>query len=196
MYHLLNLHLLMKNLLKPYFSALMIGSLLFAGTSCKDDDPAPVVEDQELITTVTLNLVPDGKGQNVTATYEDLDGDGGTAPEIGTLNLAPNTTYNFTVILSDDSKTPPVDITAEVLAEGDEHEFFYEALGDLDATVEKTDMDKNNRPIGLEGTLVTGEASAGNLQVTLKHQPGLKGSTSDITKGETDVEVSFPTVIQ
>lgn len=187
----------MKNLSKPYFSALMLGSLLFAGTSCKDEEPTPEpVVEQELITTVTLSLVPDGKGQNVTATYSDPDGDGGDAPEIGALNLAPNTTYNFTVSLSDDSKTPPVDITAEVLAEGDEHELFYEALGGLDVTVEKTDTDKNNRPIGLKGTITTGGESVGKLQVTLKHQEGLKGSTSDVTKGETDVEIEFPAVIQ
>ncbi|WP_161889396.1 hypothetical protein [Pontibacter russatus] len=187
----------MKNLLKPYFSALMLGSLLFAGTSCKDEEPKPeLVVEQELITTVTLSLVPDGKGQNVTAIYSDPDGDGGTPPEIGALDLAPNTTYSFTVTLSDDSKTPPVDITAEVLAEGEAHELFYSALGGLDVTVEKTDMDKNNRPIGLAGTLTTGGESAGKLQVTLKHQEGLKGSTSDVTKGETDVEIQFPAVIQ
>lgn len=186
----------MKNLLKSYLAAFLMGSLLFAGTSCKDDDPEPIVEDQELITTMTLSLVPVGKGQNVTATFSDPDGDGGNAPTIGTLVLAPNTTYNLTVTLSDDSKTPPENITAEIQAEGDEHEFFYQALSGLNVTVEKTDMDANNRPIGLAATLVTGEASAGTLQVTLKHQPDLKGSTSDITKGETDVEANFPAVIQ
>ena len=187
----------MKNLLKPCFSALMMGSLLFASTSCKDDEPDPVPEaEQELITTVTINLVPDGKGQNATVIYEDLDGDGGTAPEIGTLTLAPNTTYNFNITLSDDSKTPPVNIGAEVLAEGDEHEFFFAPSEGLDLDVQKTDIDKNNRPIGLAGTMVTGAASAGTLKVTLKHQEGLKGSTSDITKGETDVEIDFQTIIQ
>lgn len=187
----------MKNLLKPCFSALMMGSLLFAGTSCKDDEPNPAPEaEQELITDLALNLVPEGKGQSVTATYEDEDGDGGNAPVIQTLTLAPNTTYNFNITISDDSKTPPVNIGAEVLAEGDEHEFFFDPSDGLNVTVQKTDVDKNNRPIGLAGTLVTGEASSGTLKVTLKHQEGLKGTTSDITKGETDVEIDFQTVIQ
>ncbi|GAA4422583.1 hypothetical protein GCM10023188_00320 [Pontibacter saemangeumensis] len=185
----------MKNPLKSYYSALMIGALLVAGTSCKDDEPKPEpVVEQETITTVTLNLVPEGKGQNATVTFGDQDKNG--TPEIGTLTLAPNTVYNFTVDLFDDSKTPPVDISAEVLAEGDEHELFFQPSNDLNATIQKTDMDKNNRPIGLEGTLETGEASSGTLKVTLKHQEGLKGTTSDISKGETDVEVDFPTVIQ
>jgi len=191
----------MKKFLKPYLATLMMGTLLLAGTSCKDDDPKPKpdpapVDEQELITTMTLNLVPEGKGQNVTAVFTDPDGDGGAAPTIEMLTLAPNTTYNVTVTLSDDSKTPPVDITAEVKSEGDEHELFYEPVGDLNVTAQKTDLDKNNRPIGLTATLVTGAASAGKLRVTLKHQPGLKGATSDISKGETDVQAEFPTTIQ
>jgi hypothetical protein len=203
MYHF-NLTLFMKKQLNPYLTALMMGSLLFASTSCKDDEPEPVpVEEQELITTMTLTLVPEGKGQNVTATFSDPDGPGGNPPATPqTLNLVPNTTYNVTVTLSDDSKTPPVDITAEIKEEGDEHEIFYQAIEGLDlASIEKNDaddMDSNNRPIGLKATITTGEeASSGKLRVTLKHQPdGLKGSTSDITKGETDVEADFPVVVQ
>lgn len=192
----------MQKLLKPYLAALMMGSLLFAGTSCKDDDPEPVpTEEQELITTMTLNLVPEGKGQSVSATFSDPDGPGGNDATIQTLNLAPNTVYNVTVTLSDDSKTPPVDITAEIKAEGDEHEIFYQEIEGLDlASIQKNvadDVDKNNRPIGLKATITTGDASSGKLRVTLKHQPnGLKGTTSDHTKGETDVEADFPTVVQ
>ncbi|MHA6249517.1 hypothetical protein ACXYMU_16355 [Pontibacter sp. CAU 1760] len=187
----------MKKLLRSSLTAFMIGALLVANTACKDSDPEPT-EDQELITTVKLSLVPEGKGQNVNATYSDPDGAGGNAPTIETLVLAPNTTYNMTVTLSDDSQTPPKDMTAEIKAEGDEHELFFNASGGLNiASVQKTDMDKNNRPIGLEATIVTGTASSGKMRVTLKHQPNnLKGNTSDISKGETDVEVDFPAVIQ
>lgn len=175
----------------------MMGALLVTNTACNDSDPEPEVEDQELVTSVKLSLVPEGKGQNVTATYSDPDGPGGNAPSIETLVLAPNTTYNMTVTLADDSKTPPQDLTAEIKAEGDEHELFFNALEGLNITsVQKTDMDKNNRPIGLEATIVTGAPSSGKMRVTLKHQPNQKGSTSDITKGETDVEVDFPAVIQ
>lgn len=186
----------MKNLLKPYLTAFMMGSLLFASTSCKDDEPEPV-EEGELITTVTITLVPEGKTQSVTATFSDPDGPGGVNATIETLNLEPNTVYNASVTFSDESQSPPEDITAEIEEEGDEHEIFYEALGGLNITsVEKTDMDSNNRPIGLEATITTGAASTGTLRITLKHQPGLKGSTSNIAVGETDVEANFPAVIQ
>ncbi|WP_162054075.1 hypothetical protein [Pontibacter pamirensis] len=186
----------MKNLFRPYLIAFMMGSLLFASTSCEDDDPTPPVEEGELITTVTINLVPEGKGQNVSAIFSDPDGPGGVDATIQTLNLAPNTVYNATLTFSDDSQTPSEDITAEIEEEGDEHEVFYEALGGLNVTVDKTDMDSNNLPIGLEATITTGAASTGTLRVTLKHQPDLKTANSGISVGETDVEASFPAVIQ
>jgi len=164
-------------------------------SACGGDDPQPVVEEQEEITTVQINLVPEGKGQNVTATFSDPDGVGGTAPVVDALNLAPNTVYKGTITLKDESKTPAQDITSEVKSEGDEHELFYNVTG-ANLTVTKTDLDANNRPIGLEATFETAATSSGTLRVTLKHQPDLKGSTSDITKGETDVEVDFPVVVQ
>ncbi|WP_242922018.1 hypothetical protein [Pontibacter liquoris] len=187
----------MKKLFRPSFAFLLMGSLTFAASSCGgSDDPKPIVEEQELITTVQLNLVPNGKGQNVTATFRDPDGVGGAAPTVDALNLAPNTTYTGAIVLLDESKTPAVDQTAEVSNESDEHEFFYEPSSGLKLTVQKTDLDKNNRPIGLQTTFTTTTTSSGTLRVTLKHQPNLKGATSDITKGETDVQVDFPVVIQ
>lgn len=186
----------MKKLLRPYLAILLTGSLTFATSACGgSDDPKPIVEEQEEITTVQINLVPEGKGQNVTATFSDPDGVGGTAPTIDVLNLAPNTVYNGTITLKDESKTPVKDITPEVKTEGADHELFYNVTG-ANLTITKTDLDNNNRPIGLETTFETTTASSGSLRVTLKHQPNLKGSSSDITKGETDVQVDFPVVIQ
>ena len=186
----------MKNLFRPYLTAFIMGSLLFASTSCKDKDPEPE-EDGEVITTVTLTLVPEGKGQNVTATFSDPDGEGGVNATVETLNLESNTVYNATITFSNESVNPAVDLTGEIRTEGDEHEVFFQALGGLNITsIQKTDMDKNNRPIGLEATITTGAASTGTLRVTLKHQPGSKGNTSNISVGETDVEANFPAVIQ
>lgn len=187
----------MKRLFRPYFAFLMMGSLLFAASSCGSDDPEPVVEEQEMITTLNINLVPEqGKGAPASASFSDPDGIGGNPPTITALNLAPGTTYNATITLSDDRPNGAGDLSAEVKAEGDEHEIFYTVPSGLNLTVSKTDLDKNNRPIGLEATVVTGTASSGTLKITLKHQPNLKGTPSDITKGETDVEASIPVVIQ
>lgn len=182
----------------------MLGSLLFTAASCGDDDPAPdEEEDQELITTATLTLVPEGKGQTVTATFSDPDGPGGTNATIETLNLAPNTTYNAAITFSDDSQTPPVDITAEIEAEGDEHQIFYEVLNTVSGqnlqenlAVTNRNNDVNGLPLGLTATVTTENTSSGALRVTLKHQGEKKNASSGISVGETDVQAEFPVVIQ
>jgi hypothetical protein len=187
----------MKKILKPCLSFLIMGSLLFSASSCSDDDPKPADDKQELITTLKIDLVPEaGKGQPVSATFSDPDGPGGNPPTVNTLSLAPGTTYTATITVRDDSPKGTGDLTAEITAEGHEHELFYTVPSGLNLTVTKTDLDKNNRPIGLKANVVTGSNSSGTLKITLKHQPGLKGNTSDITKGSTDVEANIPVVIQ
>ncbi|WP_299817862.1 hypothetical protein [uncultured Pontibacter sp.] len=186
----------MKRLFRPYLALLVMGSLLFTATSCSDDDPEPITEEQELITTLKITLVPEGKSQSVEGTYSDPDGEGGNDATANTLNLEANTVYNATIKLLDESKTPTVDLTGEVEEEGDEHELFYELLENLNLGITKTDIDKNNRPLGLKARIQTNGSSTGKLRITLKHQPGLKGNTSDITKGETDVQATFDVVVQ
>lgn len=186
----------MKKILRPYLALFAMGSLLFAATACNDDDPAPTEEEQELITTLKITLVPEGKPQTVVGTYSDPDGDGGNPPTANTISLEAGTTYNATITLFDESKIPVEELTGEVEAEGDEHEFFFQTLENLNLAITKTDLDKNNRPVGLKARVVTSGTSTGKLRITLKHQPGLKGNTSDISKGETDVEAVFNVVVQ
>ncbi|MEJ8803745.1 hypothetical protein [Pontibacter sp. H249] len=193
----------MKKLFRPYLVFLMMGSLLFTASSCSDDDPEPIEEEQELITTLKITLVPVGKSQSVEGIYSDPDGDGGNDASVNTLNLEANTTYNATITLFDDSKNPSVELTSEVEEEGDEHEFFYQTLDNLVLAITKTDRDNSNRPVGLEAQVVTTDASSGRLRITLKHQPNLKVGANDanreqtgLTRGETDVQATFPVVIQ
>lgn len=186
----------MKLFLKPSL-AILFAATVFMSTSCSnDDDPTPANE-EELITTLTLTMVPRDGSATVTATYRDLDGDGGQAPTISNVTLAANKTYDVTVAVLDESKTPAEDITEEVKEEGDEHQFFYVVSNGMNLTVAYADEDVNNNPIGIETIMTTGEASpVRNLRVVLKHQPGQKNADSDISTGETDVEVSFPVTIQ
>ncbi|MGV3540772.1 MAG: hypothetical protein ACO1OQ_13240 [Rufibacter sp.] len=186
----------MKVFLKPSL-AILFAATVFMSTSCSDDeDPAPTNE-EELITTLRLTMVPQGGGNTVTATYQDLDGDGGANPTISNVALAANKTYDVTVQVLDESKSPAEDITEEVEEEGDEHQFFYVTTG-VNLAITATDKDSNNLPIGITTRMVTGAASAtaGTLRVVLKHQPDLKSATSTIGTGETDVEVTFPVTIQ
>ncbi|MDX5421549.1 MAG: hypothetical protein LPK14_04795 [Hymenobacteraceae bacterium] len=195
----------MKKLFRPYLAIFLIGSLVATTTACSDDDDPEPIEEQELITTVRIELVPEeGKGQPASATFRDLDGEGGNDATIETLNLAPNTVYTATLTFLDESKTPAEDITEEVEEEGDEHEIFYQVLNTItgenlqnNLTVTNRDTDSNGLPLGLQATITTTNSSSGTLRITLKHQPGgLKTSNSNITVGETDVEANFPVVIQ
>ncbi len=178
---------------------LLMGSLLFF-SSCKDDDPVPENE-EELITTLQLVLTPDGGGTTATLKFQDLDGDGGTAPTITADKLAANTTYTGTITLLNESESPAEDITVEVKEEGAEHQFFYATTAGLNISFAYNDQDSDGNPIGLDFTLVTGDASTGTLRVTLRHEPDKTAtdvSIGDITNagGETDIEVDFDVTIE
>lgn len=185
-----------KPAFRPFLLALLASAALVS--ACKDDneDPTPD-DDNEQITTLNYTLTPVGGGTPVTVQYRDADGDGGAAPVIGTLTLAPNTTYTGALTLLDETKTPAENITAEIQEQNDEHLFLFEPAG-VNLTITRTDKDKNNLEVGLATRAVTGAANAtgttGTLKITLRHQPGSKNGTA--TPGSTDVEVTFPTVVR
>jgi len=166
--------------------------------SCSDDD-APIPPNQEeLITTLQLVLTPT-TGSPVTFTFQDLDGDGGNPPVITNGTLAANTNYSGAITVSDESQTPAEDITPEVSAEDEDHQFFF-AVSSANLTVVYNDQDANGNPLGLDTTWDTGDASTGNLTITLRHEPNKSGagvSAGDITNagGETDIEVNFDVTI-
>lgn len=184
----------MRTLLKT----LVLGYLLISLTACSDDDniinlPVPVNE-EEVITTVIATLTPQGGGTDITLTSRDLDGDGPNAPVITISGaLATTTTYTGTMTLSNETESPAEDITAEVSAEGADHQFFFTSgIG----TIAYTDTDTNGDPIGLAFTLTTTTATTGNLTITLRHEPNKSATgviSGDITNagGETDVQVTY-----
>ena len=170
-------------------SALFLGFL----SACNSDDvenPTPPNE-EEVITTLLLNFT--NAGQTTTFAYRDPDGDGGNpATQQDDVVLSANTTYTLTIEFLNEAETPAEDITAEVEEEGDEHQVFISnATGALPFTYTYGDQDVNGNPIGLTGTVTTGDATTGSMTVTLKHQPEVKSATSTIADGETDIEVSF-----
>ncbi|PIQ20394.1 MAG: hypothetical protein COW65_15270 [Cytophagales bacterium CG18_big_fil_WC_8_21_14_2_50_42_9] len=182
-----------KNFLKPAFLLFLAAGLL---SSCdKNDDEQEPENESELITTVMLMMQEVGTANTVTATFRDPDGDGGNAPvQFDEIVLKPNTVYNTTITLMDESKTPAENITEEIEEESADHQFFYTPTAGLNVSVAYQDKDANNLPIGLETTVTTGAASTGKLNVTLKHQPGIKNN--NIAIGETDVELDFTTTVQ
>lgn len=175
----------MKKLFKSYLSIALLGSFLVTATSCGSVDPEPIDETEEIASAV-LTLEPEGKGQLVTITY----GEDSQTPT-AVLNAA--TTYIGNLTLYDPEGN---DITGEISDEANDHEVFYEPSSGLNLTVQKTDQDGNGRPLGLETSIMTNSASTGTMRVVLKHQPGSKGSTSNINEGETDLSMTVNVVIQ
>lgn len=173
--------------------ALLVATPLFSACNNDDDNPTPD-DDNEQITTLIYTLTPVSGGTPVSATYRDLDGDGGAAPTITALSLAANTTYTGELTLRDETKNPVVDTSAEILEEADEHLFWFEPTPANLVSVTSTDRDKNNLQIGLQTRLVTTAAATGTLKITLRHQPGTKNGT--YAPGDTDVEVTFPTTVR
>lgn len=175
--------------MKKIFVPLVVAAAFLA--SC---DPAKPTDphEEELITTVTVDLVADGTSAQFS--YVDIDGDGGNDPTVTADNLQANTTYTGSITLLNESETPAEDITAEVSAEAVDHQFFFAHGANITTTY--TDQDADGNPVGLAFTLVTGDASSESFTVTLRHEPDKTGTDvadGDITNagGETDIEVTF-----
>lgn len=174
-------------------------------TGCKKDDddpiaPTPPTNEEELITTLRLHFHSANDVEHFHFAFSDLDGDGGNAPVIEADTLSVDSVYSVELEVLDESGTPVEDITAEILAEDEDHQFFFQVSGS-NATVTYNDADANGNPVGLSTTWTVGAASNGNVTVTLRHEPdkGATGvSSGDITNagGETDIEVTFPVVIE
>lgn len=177
---------------------LLISVLFATMLSCEKEPVIPNPE--ELITTVTYTLTPQGGGEDVVLFFEDLDGDGGDDPTFTTENLAANTTYTGSLLLESTVEGVTENISEEVAEEDLEHQFFFSTTVS-GFTISYSDTDPEGNPIGLATEVVTGEAGSGTLTVTLRHEPNKSASGvagGDITNagGETDIEVEFAVVVE
>lgn len=185
----------MKNFQSIFFYVFLC-SLIFIGiTSCGDDLLDP--NEEELITSLRYTLFDTVGNSTVVLLFRDVDGNGGNPPEfVVTGQLKQNSYYVGSLQIQNESVNPVVDITAEILQEGIDHQFFYTASGGLNMTFNYADADINGKPIGINTIMSTGNASRGSLRIILRHQADKNAtgvSTGDPTNagGETDVEIDF-----
>jgi len=199
--------------LKSFAFPMMFSCLLL--TACGDDDAQPP-DDNEVITTVTLEFAPMGGGATVSASFRDADGDGGDPPTIDPINLTVGT-YDVRVRFLNELEDPAEEITEEVMDESDQHQVFFTgaaingpATNNPSAPLTHTyaDMDANQLPIGLANRIVAATGT-GQLTVTLRHMPPVNdtavktAATTDQVKsggltsigGSTDVSVNFTATI-
>lgn len=177
----------MKNM--KFLTTVVLASTLFIGCS-KDDAPEPVNE-EEVITTLTVTLVPNDGSTTITLQTRDLDGDGPNEPIITTGNFATGVTYSGRIVLLNETVDPADDITEEVEKESLEHQFFFTTGGDLDITISNENLDSNGNKLGTEFTLLAGAVSTGTLTFTLRHEPTKPNTGLSDAGGETDVSATF-----
>jgi hypothetical protein len=178
------------------FLCSVIFMFTIASVGCKKD-PVASPNDGELITTLRITLTEKISQIQSVFEFQDLDGEGGQAPSrFDQIVLDKGSEYTCNLELLNESADPIDNITAEILEEGEDHEIFLSATNSL-VTFSDLSKDINNLPLGLSSTWVTtGINGNGTLTITLKHKPGIKASGDLVTKGDTDVSIDFPLVVQ
>lgn len=175
-------------------------------TGCKPDEddvvaPPPLVNELEVLTTLRVHFASTGGTEHREFRFFDADGDGGgSAPVITADTLSNDTMYNVGILVLNETVFPADTISMEILEEGADHQFFFQTTGASVAFV-YADADVNGNPIGLLSTATASTAGTGTLKVTLIHEgdksaPGVSGGDITNIGGETDIEVTFPLVIE
>ena len=173
--------------------------IIFLFQGCDNDDPLPENQ-EELITTLSITLSPEGGGTIAHFLFYDPDGEGGIAPVTSADTLQSNTLYTAELTLLDESTAiPPDNITEEIRTEADEHQFFFVVTG-ADLIHTYADEDNLGFPLGLLNTFSSGTQSTGSMTVILRHEPdkaapGVSLGLPELAGGETDIEVVFPVKI-
>lgn len=175
--------------------SLLVSSILFGLHACKPDDHLhndehdAIIKVQILFTDSATNAIVG------TFTWADPDGIGGNNPtQIDTVKLSATTVCKANLMLfALHEGTHEHNITADILNEKNDHLLVYKnIMGNLSVTV--TDEDDNNLPIGIETKWITGAASVGQVNIVLRHQPGIKNGTE--SPGDTDMDITMPLQIQ
>jgi hypothetical protein len=187
--------------IQSIYIAIFFLAVTIAFTACKKK-PAPVPEEQELITTMKL-LVSDTSGYSQTFIYRVENGFGTTTSgtvQIDTVKLEVGKTYTVTAELYNEKASPAENITEQVLDEQNAHLFVYQSepvTGAGSITFSNGSKDHNSLPFNQVITFTAGNAGSGKLQVNLLHEPTDKnGATPAASGGETDAEAVYPVKIQ
>lgn len=183
----------MKKFFSRFTAVVIVAGILFSSCNKNNDQPG---NEEELITTLRVSLYKSGSSTPMVFEFSDPDGNGGNPPvRFDTIRVDAGSSYTCGLQVLDESKTPAVDITPEVIAEGTAHQFYYQPTG-VSIIVQNVNTDIKNYPLGNTSTWTTAPATEGFMKITLKHKPGIKTANDDISIGETDVEVNFPAVVQ
>ena len=171
--------------------------------SCSDDDdstPEPINE-EEVITTMTVTLTANDGSADVVLQTQDLDGDGGEQPVVTVSGpISSMTSYSGSIMWLNELEDPAENITLEIIEEQDEHQVFFNVSEGLPLQVIYADEDSMGNPVGVNFILAPTEAGAtgsGSLTITLIHEPMKPNDGSyESAGGSIDIQTSFDVVVE
>ena len=169
--------------------------------SCDDDDDTPEpINEEEVITTMTVTLVAhDGSGV-VTMQTQDLDGEGPNAPVVTVSGpLSSVTSYSGSIEWLNEMEDPAEDVTEEILEEADEHQVFFTASTGLPLEFAYVDTDSNGNPLGTQFIVAPtseGATGSGTITITLVHEPTKPNDGLDTAGGEIDIQTTFSVTVE
>lgn len=191
----LNLNLMKTNnfFIKAFFCLVLVTSF----TSCDDEDPLPVNE-EELITDVVLTFTNDANANDtVVLTNNAPDGQDGTFTNTVQGSFTSGATYSLSLSLLNSSETPAEDVlSGDIIPEADEHFFVY-AVNSINLTMTRNTNDEDGAggsKLGVNTTWVAGAASTGSLRINLIHQPTTTDDSDNFgssTGGSDDLNITF-----
>ena len=183
--------------LLPILAITVSAAMMLTVASCKKEEKTvtPAPPGNEFLTTAILTCINTTGSDTVIGVWKDLTPDDTNSPDTSKaiLKLKENSTYNVTIQLLDETKSPAGVISDDVLARANYHLLCFTPSSSLGSKlkVEITDYDSNNPPLplGLKDKFTTGAISNGVLNVVLRHQPNVKNGSCD--PGSTDMDVNF-----
>jgi hypothetical protein len=178
------------------FFSTAAGLLLVIATGCKRENDNTNQNKAETITTVVLNFRQTGTSNVFNIIFSDPDGEGGNPPSTADdIILHERSQYECSILLINDKSSPATDINAEISAEAGDHQLYISPAA-VNITVAVTDSDVKGLPLGLLSSWTTGDTGTGTVRMVLKHKPGNKAAGDAVTKGDTDIDLTFIAKIQ
>ena len=175
---------------------------VFTLVGCRDHVINGPLNEEKLITTLGLSFTEldesgEPAGEPIHFFWRDVDASG--SPEIDAVLLKAQKSYRLEITVLDESRTPLVDITNQIIEEGLDHQFFFLTDG-IDASIAYEDSDAAGKPLGVQNIVTSGSTGTGTLTVVLRHEPeknapGVSDGEILNAGGETDIEAIFPFTI-
>lgn len=182
----------------------LLFAILFGLSSCLNLDAPTPVQDNEVISRVTLIFTE--KTENEESESEDelsfscIDSNGdGVVDQTDSIELDRSKEYEVEIEFWNEFKNPAVNITQEVEDAAEYHLVKLKIAPNGFITTTTLDKDNNNMELGLKQHLRPNATGKATLNVVLYHQPPVNGSPlkdgfSEV--GSTDVDVEFNVLVK